>query len=174
MVDATEAETLACAIDAVSICRNDLMTTIAFTSEGAATCPTDNPSDFYSDSNREARVISYVIRELSGSDLDHLIPLLQDRRERLKTILSHEEAMQAFECAPLNPRADKSPFADSIRVRVACRILISERGWRPEQIEFAMQAISFQVSCHPLIAKKAVSKGMTDGLEILKARAANG
>jgi len=153
------------------------MTTVATTSERAATGaaePTENPSDFHSDSNSEARVVSYMIRELSGSDLDHLIPLLQDRRESLKTVLTHEEAMHAFECAPIKAWSEQSPHADTLRVRVACRVLISERGWRPEQIESAMLVVSFQVSCHSLIGKTAVSEGMKDGLAILKARAANG
>jgi hypothetical protein len=153
------------------------MTAVATKSEAAATSATDlteNPSDFHSDCTSEARAVSYMIRELSGSDLEHLIPLLQAQRERLKTVPTHEEAMHAFECAPIKAWSEQSPHADALRVRVACRVLISERGWRPEQIESAMLVIAYQVSCHSRVAAAAVAEGIKDGMAILKARAANG
>lgn len=150
------------------------MTTVATKSEAAATSatdPTENSSHFHSDSNSEARVVSYMIRELSGSDLEHLIPLLQARRESLKTVLTHEEAMHAFECAPIKAWSEKSPHADALRVRVACRVLISERRWHETQIRGAIQMVAYEVSCHPMIARAAVAEGIKDGLAILKARA---
>jgi len=118
--------------------------------------------------------LSHALDLLGADDLQTLSSLLHERAERRRVLLTYDEAVKAMERAPIKAWSEQSPHADALRVRVACRVLIGEQRWHKSQIRDAIQMVAYEVSCHPMIARTAVTEGIKDGLVILKDKAANG
>ena len=114
--------------------------------------------------------LSNALNYLSARDCESLARILLDRVERRRFLLTYEDALVAYERAPISNWWLASQFTEIGRVRTATRILISQRNWHPEQIRDAMMTVSHDVCPHPLIAAKAVEAGIRDGLSILKER----
>jgi hypothetical protein len=135
--------------------------------------PTKSSLDNCSTSKRVA-ALSAALNDLSANDLDSLASILKDRARGRRVEIDYNEAFAAVANAPLSPMAERSPFADAIRVRVATRRIIERGQYHQDQIRNVMLVIAFGLAPHERIARTAVAKGIEDGLALLKDRAENG
>jgi hypothetical protein len=115
--------------------------------------------------------LSRALDELDATDLEHLAGVLRERARMRRVLLTYDEALDAFEQAPVSIFWARSPYTDVGRIRTACRILVAERRWHPEQIIEAMTTIALEVCPHPLVAHEAVARGIADGRRVLESRA---
>jgi hypothetical protein len=109
--------------------------------------------------------IEAIVRGLDAEQLAHLGATFTARANERRRTLTVEEAMTAFESAPLTYWWQKSGLQENGRIRIGTCLLI-ERGWHPEQIVDSMTAVAEQMSVHPLVAVEAVACGIADGMAI--------
>ena len=129
----------------------------------------------YSNStSAEVRALSLRLDRLWPNDMLSMSVLLHDRSIYRRTNkVDYEAARAAWENAPIKPWTEQSPFADSIRCSVACRVLM-ERGWHESQFIDAMQMLAYEVSSNPSLARQTVRCGIRDGAAYLEAQSEHG
>ncbi|GEM_PF-2952126 len=79
--------------------------------------------------------------------------------------LTIEEARAALKSTPVPEKYAHSWTREAHRVRAATAYLISEFGFRPEQIIDAMTAAAFEVCPRLTNPRASVSAGIADGLK---------
>jgi hypothetical protein len=117
-------------------------------------------------SQNSSAAMSYAsaLDKLTAKDLDSLASILKDRATRQRVEIDYDTALAAVENAWLSPMAERSPYAEIIRVRVAVRRLIERSRLHPEQVRGVFLVIANERAPHPMIATASVELGIRDGL----------
>jgi hypothetical protein len=107
---------------------------------------------------------SLAIEQMDSTTLYAYAAALKARADRQSVEIEVDEVRVIVDKAWVSPSAERSPFAEIIRVRVALRRLIEGGLYHPDQLRCSFLTVALERSTHPAVAGAAVELAIRDGL----------